>query len=122
MNNLVILPVLIPLLTGIILIFLRHHITWQKWLSALSFVSLIVVSAFIVYEVSHKGIQTLYLGGWAPPFGIVFVADMFSALLVLTSSIVALACVWFAFKSIGTKREKHFFYPFFQFLITGVCG
>jgi multicomponent Na+:H+ antiporter subunit D len=122
MNNLLILPVLVPLLTGIALVFLRHHIILQKWLSALSFLCITGVACYLVYQVSDQGIQTLYLGGWAPPFGIVFVADMFSALLVLTSGIVALACVWFAFKSIGTEREKYFFYPFFQFLLVGVCG
>jgi multicomponent Na+:H+ antiporter subunit D len=122
MNNLVILPLLIPLLTGILLIFLRNRITAQRWLSALSLLFLLAVSANLVHVVSIQGIQTLQLGGWEPPYGIIFVADMFAALLVLTTTIVSLACILFAFNSIGEKRERFYFYPFMQFLITGVIG
>ena len=50
------------------------------------------------------------------------VADMFSALLVLTSSLVALCCLIYAFRSIGKDRESYYFYPLFLFLITGVNG
>jgi multicomponent Na+:H+ antiporter subunit D len=122
MNNIVILPILIPLLTGIILIFFRYQIGLQRWISALSFILMTGVSIYLVQLVSVNGIQTLKLGGWEPPYGIVLVADMFAVLLVLTSSIVAIACLWFAFSSIGRDRENHFFYPFFQFLMVGVCG
>src|SRR5690554_1860275 len=122
MNNFLILPILIPLFTGIILIFLRHRLLWQRVLSLLSFLSMISVSIYIIIEVANHGIQTLNIGGWVPPFGIVLVADMFACLLVLTASVVALACVWFAFKTIGAGREKHFFYPILQFLLVGVCG
>ncbi len=122
MNNMIILPILIPLLTAIVLIFLRNQITAQRHISVWSFVAMIFASAYLIYDVHNNGIQTLHLGGWEPPFGIVFVADMFAILLVLTTGIVGLLCVWFAFGSIGKKRETYFFYPFFLLLITGVCG
>jgi multicomponent Na+:H+ antiporter subunit D len=122
MTNLVILPILIPIFTGIILIFLRNQIIVQRWISALSLVAVVIVSAYMVQRVHMNGIQALHLGGWAPPYGIVLVADMFAALLVLTTSVVGLVCLWFAFHSIGKDREEYFFYPFFQFLLAGVCG
>ena len=50
------------------------------------------------------------------------VADMFSALLLLTTSLVSLCCLLFAFRSIGKEREAYYFYPLFLFLITGVNG
>lgn len=122
MNNILILPILIPLLTGIIQILIRKQIGLQKWLSALSFIMMAVVSAYLVQAVYVNGIQTLKLGGWEPPYGIILVADMFAVLLVLTSSIVAIACLWFAFHSIGRDRENYYFYPFLQFLMVGVSG
>ena len=73
-------------------------------------------------QIRSEGIQTLQLGGWQAPFGISMVADMFAALLILTSSIVAFACLFFAFNSIGKERESFYFYPMFLFLITGVNG
>src|SRR5690554_4604567 len=122
MTNLIILPLLVPLLMGIIMIFFREQIMLQRWLSMISLVIVTAISIYIVHRVSVDGILTLELGGWAPPFGIVLVADMFASLLVLTTSIVGLACLWFAFKSIGKSRESYYFYPFFQFLMVGVCG
>ncbi|MGO4887271.1 Na+/H+ antiporter subunit D [Anaerobacillus sp. MEB173] len=122
MNNLVILPILIPLIAGVLLIFFNRQIALQKWISAIASFVLIGIGISLVNQVSTLGIQTLELGSWKPPFGIVLVADMFAALLVLTTSIVSLACLFFSFRSIGKDREKHYFYPFYQFLITGVIG
>ncbi len=79
-------------------------------------------AAYLIYQVKHEGIQTLQLGGWEAPFGVSMVVDMLSALLLITTSIVALFCVIYAFKSIGREREEHYFYPLFLFLITGVNG
>ncbi len=122
MNNLVILPLIIPLITGIILMFLKDHVRLQKTVSVISFLITIGLSAALVQTVYKKGIQMHELGDWPAPFGIVLVADLFSSLLVFTASIVSFCCVLFAFRSIGKEREKFFFYAFVQFLVTGVIG
>lgn len=122
MNNLIVLPLLIPLVTAVILIFCSKYVRAQRWISACSVVVNLIVALLIVNQVDHQGIQTLHMGGWLPPYGIVFVADMLAALLVLTSLIVATGCLFYAFRSIGEEREKHYFYPFFQFLLAGVLG
>jgi multicomponent Na+:H+ antiporter subunit D len=122
MINLVVLPILIPLLMGIILVFFRHQIKLQKQLTTVSVLAMIASAAYLVHTVQTAGIQTLQLGGWRPPFGIVLVADMFAALLVLVTSIVSIACLFFAYRTIGEQREKHYFYPFMLFLLAGVSG
>ncbi|MGE7610901.1 Na+/H+ antiporter subunit D [Paenibacillus sp. NPDC101420] len=122
MNNLLVLPLLIPAFTAVILIFLKDRVDLQRIISAVSVFLNILVSGIIVYQVSTKGIQTLYMGGWLPPYGIVFVADMFAALLVLVGAIVGAACLFFSFASIGEERERFYYYPFFHFLLTGVFG
>ncbi|MEK3660724.1 Na+/H+ antiporter subunit D [Paenibacillus odorifer] len=122
MNNLLVLPLLIPAFTAVILIFLKERVDLQRIISAVSVFLNILVSGIIVYQVSTKGIQTLYMGGWLPPYGIVFVADMFAALLVLVGAIVGAACLFFSFASIGEERERFYYYPFFHFLLTGVFG
>lgn len=122
MNNLLVMPLLIPALTAVILIFLKDRIGLQRIISAVSGFINIAVAALIVYQVHTDGIQTLYMGGWMPPYGIVFVADMFAALLVLTTSIVGAACLFFSFASIGEERERYYYYVFFHFLLTGVSG
>ncbi|OME06478.1 Na+/H+ antiporter subunit D [Paenibacillus odorifer] len=122
MNNLLVLPLLIPAITAVILIFLKERVRLQRIISAVSVFLNIFVAGFIVYQVNTNGIQTLYMGGWRPPYGIVFVADMFSALLVLIAAIVGAACLFFSFASIGEDRERFYYYPFFHFLLTGVFG
>ncbi|ASA21198.1 Na+/H+ antiporter subunit D [Paenibacillus donghaensis] len=122
MNNLLVLPLLIPAFTAVILIFLRNNVNLQRTISAVSVFLNIAVAALIVVQVSTDGIQTLYMGGWLPPYGIVFVADMFAALLVLTAAVVGAACLFFSFASIGEKRERYYYYTFFHFLLTGVYG
>ncbi|CAH1055536.1 Na+/H+ antiporter subunit D [Paenibacillus pseudetheri] len=122
MNNLLVLPLLIPAFTAVILIFLKERVDLQRIISAVSVFLNILVAGIIVHQVSTKGIQTLYMGGWLPPYGIVFVADMFAALLVLIGAIVGAACLFFSFASIGEERERFYYYPFFHFLLTGVFG
>lgn len=122
MSNLVVLPMLIPLLTGIVIIFFYKYPIVQRILTGAGALLNIIVSLLLVQRVHQEGILTLNFGGWMPPFGISFVADMFSALLVLTTSVVSTACLFFAFKSIGEEKERHHFYVFFQFVVVGVIG
>ncbi|WP_243387682.1 Na+/H+ antiporter subunit D [Bacillus kexueae] len=122
MNNFIILPILLPLLTGIILVFFQKRIAVQKWISSLASLISIVIAVTLVQRVYTNGIQTLEVGSWKPPFGIVLVADMYASLLVLTTNVIVFACLLFAFRSIGIDREKFFFYPAVMFLLTGVTG
>ena len=80
------------------------------------------VSIVLLQLIQTEGIMRLDFSGWLPPFGILFVADSFSVLLVLTASIVTAICLLYAFSTIGERHEKMFFYPFVLFLIAGVNG
>ncbi|TXC91248.1 Na+/H+ antiporter subunit D [Metabacillus litoralis] len=122
MNNLIILPIVIPFLAGIILIFFNKNIKAQKLISAFASLLAIVVSGIIVHTVHVNGIQSLAIGNWEAPYGIVLVADMYASLLVLTTSIIGFTALLFAFSSITPDREKFYFYPVVQFLLLGVTG
>lgn len=122
MNNLLVLPLLIPLFAAAILIFFKNNIAIQRGLSTLSLLATMCAAGLILYQVKTEGIQTLHMGGWLPPYGIVFVADMMSALLVLTTSVVGAFCLFYSFGTVGEQRERHYYYPFFQFLLVGVNG
>ncbi|MED3573968.1 Na+/H+ antiporter subunit D [Cytobacillus praedii] len=122
MNNTVILPMIIPVIAGLIMVIFRNNIRFQRLLSIFTILAVGAVSILLMNQIRNEGIQALQAGGWAAPFGITIVADMFSAILLLTTSIVSLFCLIFAFSSIGREREEHYFYPMFLFLISGVCG
>ncbi len=122
MNNLVILPILIPLMAAVLLIFMNKSIVLMRAFSAISSIAAIAAAAVLVQTVYTDGIQTLYLGGWKPPFGISLVADQFASLLALTTAIIGFLTVLYSFRSIGEKRERFFYYPAVQFLLAGVSG
>ncbi|TDL76783.1 Na+/H+ antiporter subunit D [Rhodococcus qingshengii] len=122
MTNLIILPILIPLFTGVILIFLNKRITAQRVVATISSIGTIIAAWLIVQKVRIDGIQSLNVSSWDAPFGITLVSDMFSALLVLTTSIISFVCLIYSFKSIGEEREKYYFYAVFNFLLVGVNG
>ncbi|MBU9722542.1 MULTISPECIES: Na+/H+ antiporter subunit D [Bacillaceae] len=122
MNNLVLLPVLIPFLMGVILIFFKKNIPVQRYISGITSSALLLLAAYILYVIYQDGIITLELGNWPAPFGIVLVGDLFSSIMVLLASIVAMACLFFAFQTLHHDREKFYFYPFYFFLLTGVNG
>lgn len=67
MNNLLVLPLLIPAFTAVILIFLKERINLQRIISAISVFVNIAVAIIIVYQVNTNGIQTLYMGGGCRP-------------------------------------------------------
>ncbi len=122
MNNLLVLPLLIPLCTAAVLIFLKNKISLQRWLSSLSLLGTAASAGMILYQVRTEGIQTLHMGGWLPPHGIIFVADMLAALLVLVTTIVGAFCLFYSFGTVGEQRERYYYYTFFQFLLVGVNG
>lgn len=122
MNNLILLPMLLPILAGVTLIFLRTFGRLQAWFSIAVMVSVAAISTFLLHTIQTEGILRLDFGGWAPPFGILFVADSFSLLLVLTTSVVALVCLLYALFTTGKLLESMYFYPTVLFLIAGVNG
>jgi multicomponent Na+:H+ antiporter subunit D len=122
MNNLVILPILLPLVTAVTLIFMKNNILLQRWFSGLSSIAAVIVSVMLIQTVFTEGIQVLYIGGWEAPFGITLVADQFACLLVLASALIGFLTILYSFRLIGKGREKYFYYPAVQFLIAGVSG
>ena len=122
MNNLLVIPLIIPIITAVILVFLREQIVLQRIISIVTMIFISIISLLLLNLVQTEGIIRLDFSGWLPPFGILFVADSFSILLVLTANIITSICLLYAFSTIGERHEKMFFYPFVLFLIAGVNG
>lgn len=121
-NNIIILPIIIPMITAVLLIFFNKQEKVQKYLSAVSSVINIGISVFLVHYVHTNGIISLEVGDWKAPFGIVLVADMYAILLVLTANIIVFACLLFSYKIVDYNRSKFFYYSGVMFLLTGVSG
>lgn len=122
MNNLLVLPLIIPIMTAVILVFLREQVILQRIISIVTMFFISIISFLLLHTVQTEGIIRLDFSGWLPPFGILFVGDSFSIILVLTASIITSISLLYAFSTIGDRHEKMFFYPFVLFLIAGVNG
>jgi multicomponent Na+:H+ antiporter subunit D len=122
MNNLVVMPLIIPIITGLVLVIFRRQIRLHRLMSLLATLSVSVVAILLMNQVVIDGPQTLQLGNWEAPFGISLVADMLSGILVLVTGIVVSCCLLYAFFSIGRDRELNYFYPLVLFLLTGING
>ncbi len=122
MTNLAILPIIIPLFAAIVLAFTTKKVKISRVLAkAFAVINLIIV-IYITYEVFTNGSIILETGSWKAPYGIIFVADIFSIVVVLTSSILSTAIIFFATRTVPEKKEIHYFYAMVFFLISGVSG
>lgn len=122
MSNLLLFPVLIPLLFATILLFFPKKIRIQRIIAALGAGLALLAVLFLIAKVKTDGIQAVTLGSWDAPFGITMVSDLFSALLVLSATVITLFIIFYSFPTIGVAREQSYYYPAVLFLLTGVNG
>lgn len=122
MSNLVVLPIILPLLFGIILAFTNKYNKVSRTVTKIFSIVSLVVSGYLLWIVINDGTIVLETGSWAAPYGIVFVADSLAVVIVFITNIVATAAAFYAPHSLSEQKEKHYFYAFFFFLISGVSG
>ncbi|SNZ11132.1 multisubunit sodium/proton antiporter, MrpD subunit [Terribacillus aidingensis] len=122
MTNLAILPILIPFLSGVLVAFTHNRLGLTRTLAMLLAIVHLITMGFLSFHVLTEGSIVLEAGDWIAPYGIVLVLDPLSALLVLTTSIILVAAVWYAPSSVSEEQESFYFYAFVFLLITGVSG
>ena len=122
MKPLLILPILIPFVTGIILILTAKHRTIQRWLGVLGAAALLVISFMLLNDVWTNGIQAVQIGSWSAPFGITLVADLLSAIMVVLAGLMGISVAVYSLSDIDSQRESFGYYPLFHILLMGICG
>ncbi len=122
MQNLSFLPVLLPLLAGVILLMPQFGKTKtnRRVTSVLLSIITFIVSLALLLKVQEVGSQVYAIGNWSAPFGIVLVADPLSTLLVCLTALLGLVCVIYA--CAGDDEHGSFFHPLVHFLVLGVNG
>ena len=122
MSNMIVLPLIVPIITAIILVFIRKQIVLQRMISLVTLIFVAIVSLVLLNEIQVNGVLRIDFSGWLPPFGILFVADSFAVLLVLVATIVSAICVLYAIFTMGAEHEKMYFYSFLLLMVAGVNG
>ncbi|WP_181708469.1 Na+/H+ antiporter subunit D [Chthonobacter rhizosphaerae] len=119
---LIVLPVVVPLVTGAILVMVRHATHLHRPLTALGLALLFGIDLMLLGRVVAEGPLTMMMGAWKPPFGIAFTVDLLGATFATTAAFVALVATATAGPAINTAERRYGFYPFLMLLMTGVTG
>ena len=116
------LPILIPMLTGIILLMppCGKNLHIRRVMSVLMSIITLAVSAFLLLHVNSTAPMVYAIGDWSAPFGIVLVADRLATLLVVLTSLLGAVVVLYS--CAGDDKKGSFFHPLVHFLILGVNG
>jgi multicomponent Na+:H+ antiporter subunit D len=122
MNILILLPVIVPLITIAIGLFTRGSKGVQQIFGIGGIAIQLIVAISIFQVVSTQGIQVVQLGNWPAPFGITFVADLFSAIMLIMSGIIGLVIAIYSISTIDKFRQRFSFFPLVNALLMGVNG
>ncbi|MDO5642014.1 MAG: monovalent cation/H+ antiporter subunit D [Paracoccus sp. (in: a-proteobacteria)] len=121
-EHLLIAPLLIPLITGAVMLFYDDRRRWMKSsLGLVSVVALLVVSLQLLDRADEDAVLRVYLlGNWPVPMGIVLVLDRLGAMMVMLTAILALPALIYA--TAGWQGKGQHFHSLFQFLLFGMNG
>ena len=121
MTHLVILPILLPLVAGSVLLFGARLAQGARRALAFAATLALLPVALLLLERVHDGTQLVYaLGDWAPPFGIVLVADRLAVVMLLLTAVVGVASLLYA--AAGDDARGPQYHALFQFQLLGING
>lgn len=119
MNEWLTAPILIPLLGGILQVFMGYAPISLRRTLAIATTVLLLVSTIVLLVLASDGTYRLYaFGNWQPPFGIVLVLDRLAALMLLLTAVLALFCHIFAIG--GSDEGNRQFHALFLFQLMGL--
>ncbi|MGF1506856.1 MAG: complex I subunit 5 family protein [Anaerolineae bacterium] len=112
-NIFVLGPVFAPLIGAVLTLVFRKNNTVQRYIALVAgIVAWLCGLAALATNIQTATPQIYVMGGWRPPFGIVLVADMLSALFVVMATTVETGGLLYA---VGCK-DKSVTYPSFMAL------
>ena len=125
MPHLIVLPILLPMATAALMLMLgdtrRPLKALINVLSCLTGVGLSIALVYWVLRMGGPQAVGVYLpSNWPVPYGIVLVVDRLSAMMLLLTSVIALASVLYAIAR-WDKAGVHF-HPLFQLQLMGLAG
>ncbi|MBX9469151.1 MAG: monovalent cation/H+ antiporter subunit D [Rhizobium sp.] len=122
-HHLIVTPILLPMMTAALLLFIDERNRTTKALVSLGSVVLLLANAIVLFliESGPNSFDNVYLlGNWSAPFGVVLVIDGLSAMMLLLTAILGLAALTFSlakWHAVGAH-----FHSLFQLLLAGVSG
>jgi multicomponent K+:H+ antiporter subunit D len=119
--HLPIAPIVLPLVTGAVLLLLDEEMRRIKAAIAILSMAALVAIALALLRLADAPGPTVYeLGAWRAPFGIVLVVDRLGASMVMLSSLLGLAAT--VYSAARWDRGGARYHSLVQFLLMGLNG
>lgn len=124
-DQLILLPILLPLLFAAALVLLSGRQQQLKFaVNLIGTVALLITAITLFWfadnEVWPNGVGVYLAGNWVAPFGIALVVDRLAALMLTLSAVIATAALVFSYRR--WSRAGVHFHSLFQFLLAGING
>ena len=120
-QHLPILVIVLPLVVGALLLLLeRRGIAVQRTVSWIGIALLLCLVVTLLRQAGDGAITAYLVGDWPARLGIALVVDRLSAWMVLTCTLLAVACLLHACS--GWDRRAPHFHALFQFQLMGLNG
>lgn len=126
-DQILILPIILPLVTGaILLLFDERRHSLKAMINVVSTLLLFLIALALLDYANTPGQNgaattgVYLLGNWAAPFGIVLVHDRLSALMLVLTAVLAVASLIFSLAR--WHRSGPHFHTLFQLLLMGLNG
>lgn len=116
------LPIVISLLTAVAVFIAKGKICLAERISGASALLTVCVAAFLTSDVIQHGPVAVAFGQWFSPFGVVFVADLFTVAMVMVTAVIGLICVLYAVGDIRNKPSYGIYHALMHVLLAGVYG
>ncbi len=128
LHHLPVLPIVLPLISGALLLFLPQTRTvLRSSIALLSTLAQVAIAAYLLYRLIYPqpgllehGVEVYVLGGWVAPYGIVLVVDRLSALMLALNAAIALPV--HVYSLAGWDRVGVQYHSLLQFLLMGLNG
>jgi len=120
-EHLPIILIAVPILMAAIMVMLRSNPQLQKGLNILVSSGLVVLSVMLLLQVWNTGIQVYEVGEWGK-YGILLVADLLSAGMVVLTTCISFLSLIYSFDYIEKKSLSATYYPLFNLLLAGLNG
>lgn len=116
------LSVLVPLATAVSCLCLWRWPKAQRLLGLAGAAGLLAASLWLLSETLAQGHLVTSFGNWPAPFGIVLVADVLAAVMVVITGIIGMVVAVYSLGDMGLRHQAFGYWAFYHFLLAGVCG
>lgn len=120
MNNVIIWPFILPILTALVCLFAGRVAQWRRRMVTVSAVAQVGLAFYLASQTLGHEPLVQVVGGWVAPLGVALVVDGLAAVMLCLSTVIALSCILFSFYELEVEMEHPLRLPLTQLLVAGI--